>query len=285
MTIAIYKKLLFAGLFAAVLPAASAQLGAPSAAGARGVGLAGASVAFDDVNSAFSNQAGTAFVENMSFSAFGEQRFLVPGLNTFGFVALYPVKKIGTLGLTFNYFGMSAYNEQKIGLIYARQLSKSFSLGVKFDYIATRIPDYGVAHNFTGEVGFLYKVSKQFSLGAHVYNPFFVKLPSGDDLATVLRAGLLYSPSPQVSLAAEVEKDLLYPISGKLGIEYRPIAAVAFRAGFSSAPFKASFGVGLRWSDFLIDFASSYHETLGFSPAVSFGYVAKKKVATPKAVE
>ena len=276
--------ILAALLLSAALPLA-AQQGAPTAAGARGIGMAGTGVAFDDVNSAFSNQAGTAFVEQMAFSVYGEQRFFVPGLNTLGFAGLYPVKKIGTVGLTFNYFGFSHLNEQKIGLLYARQLSKNFSLGVKFDYLATRIPDYGMAHNFTAELGLLYKVSKQLSLAAHTYNPFRAKLPSGDNLATVFKLGLMYSPSKQVSITGEVEKDLVYPISGKIGLEYKPIAALAVRAGFASAPFRASFGIGLKWDAFVMDFASSYHETLGFSPALSLAYVMNKKAdaAAPKA--
>jgi hypothetical protein len=152
-------------------------------------------------------------------------------------------------------------------------------LGVKFDYLATRIPDYGMAHNFTAEVGLLYKVSKQLSLAAHTYNPFRVKLPSGDNLATVFKVGLMYTPSKQVSITSEVEKDLVYPISGKIGLEYRPIEALAIRAGFASAPFRASFGIGLKWDAFVLDFASSYHETLGFSPALSMAYIMKKKAA------
>ena len=262
------RYLLFFCAFCWASAAATAQTGSPVMGGARGLGMAGASVVFSDINAAWSNQAGLAFVEKMSFSAFGEQRFLMTDLGSYAFAAAFPVQKVGTLSLTFQHFGVQAYNEQKIGLGYARRLGENFSIGVQFDYLATRIPDYGVSHNFTAEVGLLYRFSQQFSLAAHIYNPFRVRLSSADPLATVFRAGFIYSPSKQVSLIGEVEKDFLYPLGGKIGVEYRPVERFVVRTGVGTAPFRASFGVGVEWSGLLIDFATSYHQILGFTPGV-----------------
>ncbi len=254
-----------------------AQTGAPVMGGARGLGLSGASVAFSDINSAWSNQAGLAFIDKMAFSAFGEQRFLMADLGSYAFAAAYPLQKVGTFALTLQHFGASAYNEQKIGLGYARRLGENFSIGIQFDYLATRIPDYGSSHNFTAELGLLYRFSSQFTLAAHIYNPFRVRLASSDPLATLFRTGFIYSPSKQVSLIGEVEKDFLYPISGKIGVEYRPHERFVVRTGIGTAPFRASFGVGVEWQGILIDFASSYHQILGFTPGISLTYQVKSE--------
>ena len=254
-----------------------AQHSSPVDAGARGLSMASTGVVFSDINSAFTNQAGLAFLDKTSFSIFGAQRYLVQGLNNFGFAAAMPIRKIGTIGLSISHFGHSAYHAQKIGLSYSRLLAPNFALAVQFDYLATSIPDYGIAHNFTGEIGIMYKASKQVTFGAHVYNPFAVKLKSGDAMATLFKVGIGYHPSEKVNLVGEIEKDLLYPLAAKFGIEYMPIKALAVRAGMASGPFRASFGVGVKWQGLLIDFGTSYHEILGFTPAISLSYAFDKK--------
>jgi hypothetical protein len=264
----------------------SAQNGTPQNAGARGAAMGNASVTFTDINSAFSNQAGLAFLEELNFTAYGEKRFLAEGLNSFLFAAAYPIDKVGTIGLTVNYFGFNAYNEQKIGLSYARKLAKNFSLGAQFDYLATRIPDYGTASSFTFELGMLAKLSKQVTLAAHTYNPINSKVAGLDRLPNLVKIGVGYSPSDKVTLTGELEKDIYnFPLVGKIGVEYRPMKALAIRAGFAAnQPTIASFGLGLYLQGLRIDVASSYHQILGLTPSVSisYGLNPKKVSSTPE---
>ena len=61
-----------------------AQSGLTKYAGARSVSLGGLSVTFNDENAIFANQAGLAFAENISFTAFGQRRYLLAdGMNNF----------------------------------------------------------------------------------------------------------------------------------------------------------------------------------------------------------
>ena len=263
--------------------AAFAQQGLPVTGGARGLAMGNASATFSDINSAFSNQAGVAMLEKPAFLAFGEQRFLVSALNTYAFAGVVPVKTYGSFGITANYFGYESYNEQKLGLLYARKLAKNFSLGVQLDYLTTRIPEYGMSQSFTFELGFLYKISQYVSVAGHTYNPVRVKLPNGEALPTLFKFGLAYNPSDEVTVTTELEKNINYPMSAKMGLEYRPLPLLALRVGAASAPFRASFGVGVRLDNFVLDFASSYHEVLGFSPAVGLSYRMGQKSETPKA--
>lgn len=275
-------------LIASITLQLSAQNGTPQNAGARGAAMGNASVTFTDINSAFSNQAGLAFLEELSFTAYGERRFLAEGLNSFLFAAAYPIDKIGTVGLTINYFGFNAYNEQKIGLSYARKLAKNFSLGAQFDYLATRIPDYGTAASFTFEIGMLAQLSKQVTLAAHTYNPINSKVAGLDRLPNLVKIGVGYSPSDKVTLTGELEKDIYnFPLVGKIGVEYRPMKALAIRAGFAAnQPTMASFGLGLYLQGLRIDVASSYHQILGLTPSVSisYGLNPKKVSSTPEEI-
>jgi len=259
---------------------AMAQNGLPQNAGARGAGMANASLTFTDVNSIFVNQAGLGFLENLSFTVYGERRFLVAdGLNSFLFGVAYPNKKIGTIGLSVNYFGYGRYSEQKIGLAYARKLTKHFSIGAQFDYIGTNFGNsvYGSAHSFTFELGVFAKVTKHFHLAAHAFSPVRIKLPNEDVLPSVFKLGGAYMPSHKVRLTAEIEKDLENPFVGRFGIEYHPINVLYVRAGVATSPTVASFGLGLNLKGLKIDIASSYHMVLGFSPSLSVTYVVGEK--------
>ena len=271
-----YLKLLFF-LFTAF--STYAQNGLPQNAGARGAAMGNAAICFDDINSAFANQAGLAFVNDVSFSAYGERRFMAEGLNSYLFAAALPFDKIGTFGLAINYFGFSDYNEQKIGLNYARKLAKNFSMGVQLDYLGTRIPNYGVAHSVTVELGILAKLNEKVRLGAHVYNPVNAKIGPDDRLPTLFSLGLSYEPSKKVLLSAQLDKDIYnHPFVGRFGLEYRPIDAFYIRAGVSAAALaQASFGIGVNLEQLKIDFASSYHQVLGFTPAFSLSYSIQKK--------
>lgn len=256
-----------------------AQNGSPQNAGARGAAMANASITFDDINAAFSNQAGLAFLESMSFTAYGERRFLAEGLNSYLFAAALPNEKIGTFGMAVNYFGFTDYNEQKIGLSYARKLAKNISMGVQLDYLGTRIPNYGAAHSFTVELGILAKLSQKVNLGAHAYNPINSKVAGQDQLPTIFSLGLSYSPSEKLLISGQLEKDIYnHPFAGRAGLEYRPVNALYIRAGVYASQFaQASFGLGVNVQSLKIDFSSSYHQVLGFTPAVSISYALQKQ--------
>ncbi|WBM73695.1 hypothetical protein [Saprospira grandis] len=263
-----------------------AQQGQPQSAAARGAALGNASVAFTDINAAYSNQAGLAFLEELSFSAYGERRFLAEGLNSFLFAAAYPLENNqGTFGLTLNYFGFSAYNEQKIGLAYARKLSERFALGVQLDYLGIRIPTYGSANSFTFELGLTAKISEELTLAAHVYNPVHAKLGQLDErLPALFNLGLAYHPSEKVGIYAALEKDIYnQPFGAKAGIEYQAHKIFKLRAGMQLSDLsQLSFGLGLDLDELQIDLATAYHQVLGFTPSFALSYRLQK---TKKAAE
>ena len=262
-----------------------AQNGLPQNAGARGGAMANASVTFSDIQSIFSNQAGLGYLEEISFSIYGERRFInADGINAFQFGFAYPDQRIGTFGLSVNYFGFSLYNEQKIGLSYSRKLFKRMSIGAQFNYLGTRFNDgiYGSAHNFTFEAGILVKVSKQFNIGAHVFSPARIELSNGDVIPSLFKLGMSYMQSDKLMINAELEKDLENPFNAKFGIEYHPLDALFIRAGFSSAPLNASFGFGVLVKGLKLDVFSAYHIQLGFTPGVSVSYMLPSNRANSK---
>ena len=73
-------------------------------------------------------------------------------------------------------------------------------------------------------------------------------------------------------------KDIDFPFTIKLGFEYNVVENFFLRLGVNTEPTVLSFGLGYQLKNKLrIDFASSYYQELGFTPAISFGYDLGKK--------
>ncbi len=259
-------------IFFATLPL-FAQNGTPNVAGARGLAMGDASVTFRDINSAFSNQAGLAFLDGMSFTAFGEQRFLLAELGSYSAALAYPTNS-GTFGLALNYFGYENFNEQKIGLAYARKLFEGVAIGAQVDYLGTRIPEYGSTGKVTFELGVQADLLENFIVGAHIFSPIRTQLTDDeiDVIPTQLNVGIAYLPTEKVTLIAELEKDFDYTASFKGGIEYQLVDELSLRVGVGTNPTQNGFGIGIHLGNLDIDIAAAYHQMLGFTPGASVSY-------------
>jgi len=240
--------------------------------GARGAAMGGVGVTFSDINSVFGNQAGLAHLESAAAVVFAERRFIESPINSLSAAFAYPVG-FGTFGLSVNTFGVKNYQEQKIGLAYARRLFNNLSIGAQFDYLNTNIPLYGTRGAISLEVGLQAQILKDLQFGFHLYNPLEIEIAEDSFLPTIYRAGLLYTPSEFVLLTAEVEKDIDYVARFRAGIEYRFSDLFFMRTGFATAPTLVSLGLGLSLQGGLaVDVAASYHQVLGISPSVGVTY-------------
>lgn len=256
--------------------------------GARAAALGGASITLSDVYSSQNNQAGLGFLKKAGVGAYYENRFLLKQLSYSSFVGAMPIKK-GTFGLTYTGFGYSAYKQSKLGLAYGIALSENFTAGVQMNYLSYRIGDiYGNASAFTVELGLQGKLSKNVIVAAHVYNPNRAKITdyNNEKLPSQLRFGIQYIFSDKLLAVAEAEKSSYNAVNFKGGLEYSPAKEFYLRAGATSNPAQASFGVGLNISSLKLDLSSAYHNVLGFSPQVGLSYVFGKSSTekTPEAL-
>jgi len=247
-----------------------AQDGQPGVAGARGMGMGHTGLVFTDIHGLFANPAAVAGLERFSAVAMVEQRFLVQELRQVAAAAALPAAG-GAFGLRIQHYGFELYNEQQVGLAYARRLSEGFSIGAQFVYFGNRIPGYGSVHLLTFQVGLQAQLLPQLRLGASIYNPLRLqRSEEGERLPSRFALGLGYSPSPQLLLTLEAEKDIDFPVRVKGGVEYHLAPPLLLRVGAASAPTTFTFGCGLRLSRGIgIDLASSWHQYLGFTPGIS----------------
>ena len=241
------------------------------AIGGRSAGMANASVTLNDLWAIHNNQAGLSEIKNISAGIYYENLYGLKELGLKSGAAVLPTKS-GVFGISLSYFGYSQYNENKIGLAYAKSFGNKFSAGIQLDYLSTHIAEnYGNTSAIAAEIGLLYKINKKINIGAHVYNPTRTKIADYNDerVPTTFRLGLSYLISEKLIVAFESEKDIQYKPSFKAGFEYHAVKQFYFRAGISTNPILNSFGFGLEFKNFNLDFATSYHQALGFTPQVS----------------
>lgn len=247
--------------------------------GGRSAGMAHASVTLSDVWSTHHNQAGLAWLESPTAGVYYQNKFSVSELSNLGLAYAHPLKT-GTIAIQWSNFGYSLYQENKVGLAYALQLSENLSGGIQLDYLSTRLGGiYGSNSALAAELGLQARLTSKLSIGAHVYNPTRTKLNdyNNEAITTIMRLGVEYSFSDKIMVIVETEKDVDHVAMLKTGLEYKANDKFYFRGGVATGPTLASFGFGLNLEQYKLDIAAAYHQTLGFSPELSFVYQFKKK--------
>ncbi|MCB0631841.1 MAG: hypothetical protein R2824_32695 [Saprospiraceae bacterium] len=250
----------------------NAQNGVFTGTNARSIALGGTGVASTGIAALTNNPAGLADLAAWGVSAQAEQRFLLSELQLFSAAAAFPTTS-GTFGIQLNYFGFEDYNEQKIGLNYARKLFDQFYLGAQVGIFNLRIPEYGNRMLVTADLGLLAPVSRSLAFGLHLIQPMRLEITEGEYLPTVLCFGLDYRASEKIHLLAEIEKDIQKKPRVHTGLEYQIIDPLFLRLGVATEPASVSFGIGYVLSGGLaIDVAAAYHQVLGFTPALGVIY-------------
>ena len=222
-----------------------------------------------DVLSFTGNQAALANVSQAGIGLYGERRFLLAATSYYTLAAAIP-SKMGNFGVHLNYSGFKNFNENKLGLAYARSLGSKVDVGIQFNYYGYRIPAYGNASAINFEAGAIIHFSEKLNGGIHVYNPVGGKLGEDEKLASAYKIGLGYDASENFFVSGEIIKEEDKPVNVVAGVQYQFAKQFFARAGFLSESFTAFAGVGAGWKNIRIDIAASYHPQLGFSPGILF---------------
>ncbi len=233
--------------------------------GARSASMGRTSVAMTDFWAIHNNPAGISLQQNVAVGMAYENRFLMKELSLKSGGFIMPVN-FGVLGVSFNQFGYSAFNENKIGLAYARAFSPKLRLGVQLDYLATRFGEGYEGNNlFTFEIGAQSDLTEKLTVAAVVFNPVGVKQSTltNEKIPVVMRLGLGFRFTESLFATAEFEKRSGSGADGRIGFEYNIIKHFYARAGVAVNPGLFSFGAGWQTNMLQIDLAASVHQILG----------------------
>jgi hypothetical protein len=231
--------------------------------------LSGYSAKQNDAFSFTSNQAALASTKQTTAGVYGERRFLLASTSSYAAAVAIP-SKLGNFGVSLNYAGFKNFNENKIGLAYARSLGKKVDVGVQFNYYGYKVPTYGNASAIFFEAGAIMHFTDKFNGGVHIYNPVAGKLNNsdGEKLAAAYKFGFGYDASDDFFISADIVKEEDKPVNVVAGVQYNFAKQFFARAGFLSESTTAFAGLGLSWKNIRLDVAGSYHPQLGFSPGI-----------------
>ena len=215
------------------------------------------------------NQAALARAKNAGVGVYGERRFMLSETSVYTLAASVPTR-MGNFGIQLNYAGFKNFNENKIGLAYARKLGKLVDVGVQFNYYGYRIPSYGNASAINFEIGAMLHLTDKLNAGIHVYNPVGGKLGknSEEKIASAYKVGLGYDASERFFISSEIIKEEDKAVNVIAGLQYRFAKQFFAKAGFISESTTAYAGAGVAWKNLRLDISSSYHPQLGFSPGI-----------------
>ena len=261
-----------------ILPTSLFAGGEASPAGGRSAALGNASVTFVDPYAAFHNPAALAYLDGFGAAVSSERRFWVEGLDLQSLSLSMPTS-IGSFALSAQYLGWSAYNEQRVSLAYARTFGEQLAIGLQFDYLGVRIPEYGSRSGFTADLGVLYEPVENWKIGAHLYNPFRTSLSEveNEEVPVIFTLGTSYALGDDLLMAFEVEKNVDERLSVQSGLEYGLTDYLWLRGGVSTEPVAGHFGLGLDVRGLNIDLAASVHQVLGVTPTMGLAYTFDKK--------
>lgn len=250
------------------------KLNAQMNSGARFMAMANAGVALEDVYSLGSNQAGIVPLERLKLAlTFQEHNYSTNVRSIAAFLA-FP-SYIGIVGLYANNYSLNQdFNELRGGLTLSRLLASKFAVAGTLNYYQLSISEYNESSALSFDLGFQYRLSQDWVLGAHLINlfPFVGTGKSSYKIPTQVKVGASYKQSDQVLLAIESEYDLDGYYNFRLGLEYSIINRVNLRGGTSLVPFKQYVGAGIDFNKISVDAASSFHPQLGISSQFSLNY-------------
>ena len=294
-------------LAASVLPSLSGASGTEGASfldipvGGRPAALGGAySALATDAYAPVWNAAGLGFLPSTQLSGMHVE---YPASSAYEFASLvHPLGSGNGLGFAAQYFHLDQStgrdaNGNDIGsftshygaysLSFGHSFNKEFSLGAAVKLIDARIADVS-ARAVAADFGALYRPTERLAIAAVAANlgSKLTFLEQGDRLPQNYRLGAVYGLAKAVDVAAETAYDQTTLLSGRFGVEWRPAAALALRAGYRtettsrlSAEAGLTTGFGLTVAGQRFDYAwlplGDLGQTQYFSVVLSFGKGAK----------
>lgn len=245
--------------------------------GARIASLGYTGATSSDEYSVFNNPAGLSEIEATKALAGFENRFGIAGLNNLGAAIVSPLP-IGSGGISLFRFGDDLYNEQVISMTYSHSIGIT-QLGAKLNYMQFHLEGFGTKGVFVVDFGGITALLPDFKVGAYIRNINQAKLSNFQDerVPTLLNLGFSYKANKKVLLNTEIEKDIDFPASLKIGFEYEFLKKFAARLGVKTNEFSSFFGLGFKSPLLTIDYAIAHNFLLGSSHQASISYLIRKK--------
>ncbi|HEX6180239.1 MAG TPA: hypothetical protein VFZ47_03290 [Chitinophagaceae bacterium] len=218
---------------------------------------------FTDALTAATQPAALAFCRSFTAGIYGENRFLLQGVQHFMISAVLPVANDGA-GVQVCHFKTPAYSHTSAGMGYAKTLGWAI-LGIRFHYNNIIVPGYSPVNGLDVEAGSNCRLTDQLRLGMCVY------LPAGNKWRSAYRylMGLGYKISDQLLMVLETGKEENKPAGVHVGIYYRPTQRWTLQLGINTANAQPYLCTGFQSGNWRILVTVIHSVQLGPSPGLA----------------
>jgi hypothetical protein len=242
--------------------------------GAKANGIGYASATSFDEWSLFNNVAGLAKTEHTTAAFTYDMHPTMAGANRTAAVIAVPFK-LGVAGAGVYRFGDNLYNEQILTAAFSNQFGIA-ALGARVNYIQDQTEGFGSKSVVTIGLGGIATLTPQLAIGAYITNINQPTIGENEHLPTKMNAAIRFTPTDKIFLITEIEKDLDYDATWKMGFQYQFNEKFFARTGYNLHPNAAFFGLGFKTKKLSVDYAVQHHALLNFSHQASVSYTFKK---------
>lgn len=233
---------------------------------------------FQQLFTAFQNQAALAYLPAFTAGITAERRFMLKATDSYMAALALPTAS-GTFGLAMQQFGYSAYRQQALGIAYGRKLGNSMSIGMQAGYLSKTIPQYGSTGAVIVELGSLLHISPQLHAGIHAFNPARQKLNGmgKEQLPVIYTAGMGYEAAANFMISVAVIQEDDAALITQVMCEYRIIPQLLLQLGLSTDPRFSCAAAGFSLGALQLFISAAHHPQLGFTPGTSIVWQHRKK--------
>ena len=214
-------------------------------------------------------------LKTLEAGVYSEKKYLTD-IDLFLLTLCIPFNNNG-VGLMFQHFGNSIYNERISGLNYGKNFGK-INIGLLFQNIRVKIQGSPPISIIRTGISSTLKISDNFFSGINIINPRFNSKKEKDKLHAAASFSLVlgWQVSSVAYAGFESRKDEGRPLTVLFTLQYH--FAEKFKGGFNWNTYSNQPYVCLGWQSklFLIEAGSSYHSVLGPSPTICFIYKKSK---------
>ncbi|HEX9935283.1 MAG TPA: hypothetical protein VGB38_08810 [bacterium] len=222
--------------------------------------------------SVFSNPAGLAFADGVSFTISFSRLYEIEDLDSWGAAGLVPWGRI-RFGLGCRCFGNKVYRESAWHACISSVFIKQMAFGAQIRLLQLDILHYGSARTAVWDAGFSLRVNPRLNWGLSIFNVLDQTIGRRHEkLPRSFRTGIGWTPLSKCLCSLEFGKEGSFPVQMSAGIELAAASALKIRTGFQNNPLSVSFGFGLSWKNRTLDWGASVHPVLGVTQTLTLAF-------------
>ena len=240
--------------------------------GARASSLNHSITALNNNNWAIFGNPATVDPTKKQVSSYFIRYYGITELSDIAIAASYPIKYGVILGGIHSY-GFDLYRETDIQLGWMMSYADLKSaIKIHYDHVAFG-GSYGNDGSIGIDIGLLFPIHEKVDIGASATNLNRPEIGvDGQERPRLLSVGIAYKPLDKGLILLDILKDVRYPIATRVGIEYPLLDQLVIRTGIGNNPINTTFGAGLVFGSWNVNFSVEKHQELGWSPGIDVGF-------------